>query len=135
MSIVTAPQRVFADVDSVQGRLRDIDMTLANEIGHVSEEERQEKCRDMIAVGVGVHQQDDFAVAQSGQIELLARPGSDRGHEVGQLNIGKHLIERNALSVENLAAKRENSLRLVVSALFGRTAGRIALYDKEFRFV
>ncbi len=86
-------------------------------------------------VGVGVHEQDDLAVTQAGDIELVAGPGADGGHQVGQLGIGQHLVQRQPLGVEDLAAQRQHGLGLVVAALLGRAAGRVAFDDEQLGFV
>ena len=80
--VVARPVALLAHLDSIQGRLRDVDVALADQVGHVAEEEGQQERRDVVAVRVGVHQQDDFAVAQAVDVELLADAAADRGHEV-----------------------------------------------------
>ena len=63
--VVAGPVRLLADVDAVQRRLGDVDVPLADQLRHVAEEEVEQQRRDVVAVGVGVHQQDDLAVAQA----------------------------------------------------------------------
>ena len=135
VGVVAGPVRLLADVDAVQRRLGDVDVPLADQLGHVAEEERQQQRRDVMAVGVGVHEQDDLAVAQAVDVELLAGAGADGGDQVGQLLVGQHLAERQPFGVEDLAAQRQHGLRRVVAALLGRAAGGIAFDDEQLRFV
>ena len=86
-----AQMRLLADVDAVKRRLGDVDVALADQLRHVAEEERQQQRGDVVAVGVGVHEQNDFAVAQAGDVELLAGAGADGRDQVGQLGVGQHL--------------------------------------------
>ena len=88
--------RLLADVDAIQRRLGDVDVALANQLRHVAEEERQHQRRDVMAVGVGVHEQDDLAVAQTAEVELLAGAGADGRDQVGQLRVGQHLARAPA---------------------------------------
>ena len=85
----------------------------------------------MVAVGVGVRQDDDAAVAQPRQVEALADAAAERGDQVGELLVLEHLRERRALGVEHLAAQRQDRLTRAVAALLRRPAGRVALDDEE----
>ena len=89
--------------------------------------ESQHQRRDVMSVGVGVHEQDDFAVAQTGQVEAFAGAGADGGDQVGQFLIGEDLGQRQPLGIEDLAAQRQHGLGEIVAALLGRAAGRVAL--------
>ena len=44
----------------------------------VAVEERQQQRGDVVAVGVGVHQQEDLAVAQLADVELVADAAAER---------------------------------------------------------
>ena len=89
MRVVARPVRLLADVDAVERRLGDVDVPLADQLRHVAEEEGQQQRRDVVAVGVGVHEQDDLAVAQAVEVELLAGAGADGGHQVVQFLVGR----------------------------------------------
>ena len=110
-------------------------MALADQLRHVPEEEGQQQRRDVMAVGVGVHQQDDLAVAQAADVELVAGAGADGRDQVVQLWLASTLFERQPLGVEDLAAQGQDGLRPVVAALLGRAAGAVALDDEQLRFV
>ena len=102
---------------------------------HVPVDERQQQRRDVVAVGVGVGEDDDPAVAQPREIEVLAQPAAERRDEVRQLLVLEHLGQRRALGVQHLAAQRQDRLARAVAALLGRTAGRIAFDDEELAVV
>ena len=77
MRIVERPERVLADVDAVERRLREKDLAAGHQLRQVAVDERQQQRRDVIAVGVGVGEDDDLAVAQLRQLEVLAEAAAD----------------------------------------------------------
>jgi len=105
-------------------------VALADQLGHVAEEERQEQRGDVVAVGIRVHEEDDLAVTQAGQVELLAGAGADGGDQVVQLDVGQHPAQWQPLGVEDFAAQGQHGLGAVVAALLRRAAGGIALHDE-----
>ena len=102
-----------------------------DELRHVAVDERQQQRRDVMAVRVGVRQDDDAAVAQPRQVEALADAAAERGHQIRQLLVLEHLRERRALGVQHLAAQRQNRLARAIAALLRRSAGRVALDDED----
>ena len=106
-------------------------MPLRHELRQMAVDERQQQRRDVVAVGVGVRQDDDLAVAQPRELEVLAEAAAERGDQIRQLLVLEHLRERRALRVEHLAAQRQNRLARAVAPLLGRTARRIALDDEQ----
>ena len=62
--------------------------------GCVPQEEVEQQRADVIAVGIGIHEQDHFAVSQSIDIELIPCPGPQRRDQVGQFAVGHHRVER-----------------------------------------
>ena len=64
LRIVQRPERLLADVDAIERRLREEDLAVGNQLRQVAIEERQQQRRDVMAVGVGVGEDDDLAVAQ-----------------------------------------------------------------------
>ena len=44
-----------------------------------------------MAVGVGVREDDDAAVAQPGEVEVLPETAAERGDQIGQLLVLEHL--------------------------------------------
>ena len=87
----------------------------------------------MRAVDVGVGHDDDLVVAQVVRAILRARTDAERLDEIGELLVLRQLVARRRGDVEDLAAQRQHRLGRAVARLLGRTAGRVALDDKEFR--
>ncbi len=85
----------------------------------------------MLAVAVGVHQEEDAPVAQLGLVEVGAEAAAERAHDVLQLLVAEHLGGRRLLGVEHLAAQRQDGLRAPIAPLLGRAAGAVALDDEE----
>src|SRR3954465_16042256 len=85
----------------------------------------------MVALRVGVGKDDDLAVPEARQLEVLAEAAAERGDEIGELLVLEHLRERRAFRVEHLAAEREDGLPRAIAALLRRPAGRIALDDED----
>ena len=63
--IVERPVRLLADVDAIERRLREEDLAARDELRQVAVEEREQQRGDVVAVRVGVGQDDDPAVAQA----------------------------------------------------------------------
>ncbi len=88
----------------------------------------------MVAVGVGVHQEEDLAVAELRDVEFAAAAAAEGRDDVGQLLVPRDLRRVRLLGVEDLAAEREDRLRLAVAPLLGRAARRVSLDDEELGF-
>ena len=69
----------LALLDAVERRLRDEDVPPQDELGHVPEEKRQQQRADVRAVHVGVRHDDDFAVAQLGDVEIFLADARAQG--------------------------------------------------------
>ena len=130
-AVVQRPVGFLADVDAIERRLREEDAALRDQAGHVAVDERQQQRRDVMAVGVGVGEDDDLAVAQPRRVEVLAEPAAERGDQVRQLLVLEHLRERRALGVEHLAAQRQDRLRRAIASLLGGPAGRVTFDDED----
>src|SRR6266850_2456630 len=114
-----------------QRRLRDEEVARLDDRVHVPEEEREEERPDVGPIHVGVGHQDDLVVAQLGEIELFRPdPGAHGRDEQPDFIVGQDLVVARLLRVDDLAAQREDRLRLAIAPLLGRAAGRIAL-DQE----
>ena len=71
----SAQKRLLADVDAIERRLRQEDAAGGDQLRHVPVDERQQQRRDVMAVGVGVGEDDDLAVAQRAtRSKFLPRP-------------------------------------------------------------
>ena len=135
MVVVPRPNLFLAHVDPVQRRLADEEVAFLDQFGQVAEEEVEHQRRDVVAVGVGVHEQDDLAVAEALVAELVARPGADDGDEVAEFLVLHHLVRRQVFAVEDFPLQRQHGLVDVVAALLRRAAGRVALDDEQFGVV
>ena len=89
---------------------------------------------DVVAVAVGVGQEDDLAVAEPGRVVLVVHAATQGADEVGELLVVEHLGLAGLLGVENLASKRQDRLDVAVAALLGRAAGAVALDDEQLGF-
>ena len=133
--IVQRPERLLADVDAVERRLREKHVAVGDELRQMPIYKRQQERRDVIAVRVGVGQDDQLAVAQLAQIEVLAEAAAERRHEIRQLFVFEHLRERHALGVQHFAAQRQNRLPRPIAPLLRGPARRIAFHDEELAAV
>ena len=72
MRVVERPERFLADVDPIQGRLGEEHLAARNQLWQVAIDEREQERRNVMTVGVGVGQDDDAAVAEPREIEVLS---------------------------------------------------------------
>ena len=115
-----------------QGWLRDVQVTALDQLRHLPVEERQQQRADVGAVDVSVGHDYDLVVAQLLGVEfLLADPRTQRRDQRPDLLTAEHLVEARALDVEDLAAQRQDRLKLPVPALLGGPAGRVTLDEEQ----
>ena len=117
---------------TVQRRLRDIDVAAADQVGHVAIEERQQQAANMRAVNIGIGHDDDAVVASGVAVVVFADIGPDRGNQAGNGVTGKRAMKARALHVEDFAAQGQDGLILAIASLLGRTTCGIALYNEDF---
>ena len=120
----------LALLDFVEGRLRDVDVTLFEQLVEVTEEEREEQRANVRAVDIGIRHDHDLVIAELVVVLLFADARTERGDERGQLGRAEHAIEADLLDVQDLAAEREDCLVLRVTALLGRAACGFTLDDE-----
>ena len=65
----------------VQRRHGDVGVAVLDERTHVTEQEGQQQGGDVLAVDVGIGHDDDLAVAQLGDVEVLTDAGTEGGDE------------------------------------------------------
>ena len=87
----------------------------------------------MVAVAVGVGQEDDLAVPQPGGIVLVVDPAAEGADEVGQFLVVEQLGLTGLLDVQDLPTQRQNRLKLPVAPLLGRATRAVALDDEQLR--
>ena len=118
-------------LEPVQRRLGQVDVAELDERAHVAEQQRQQQRRDVLAVDVGIGHEHDLVVPGLVGVEVLADAGAERRDHGLHLVVAEGPVEARLLDVEDLAAQRQDRLRLGVAALDGRTAGRVALDDED----
>ena len=102
----------------VERRLGDIDVTLFNQLRHLTEEEREKQRADMGTVNVSIGHDDDTAVAEGFNIEIPVNAGSQSHNEV-------------LFHVQDLASERQDGLELGVAAHLGGTACGVTLHQEQ----
>ena len=117
--------------DLVERRLGEIDVARFDQRLHLAVEEGEDQRADVGAVDVGVAGHDHLVVAGLLDVELLADPGADGGDQRADLLVGEHLVDPVLLGVDDLAAERQDRLRVAIAPLLGGAAGRIALDDEQ----
>src|SRR5207253_2297151 len=100
-----------------EGRLREVDVASPEQAGQVPVEEREEQRRDVLTVAVGVHQEEDAAVAQLRLVEVFPEPAAERAHDVLELLVPEDLAGGRLLRVQHLPAERQDRLRPPIAAL------------------
>ena len=96
-------------------------------------EEGEKQRLDMASVVIGIGPDDDLAVMDVLNLELIAIAGPDRINQRGDFLISeKDLLILDFSCVLRLSAEREDGLSLRIAAFLCRTACRIPLDDKEF---
>ena len=117
----------------VERRLGDVDVAAFDQFGHLAVEEGQEQGADVRAVHVGIGHDDDAVVTQFFGVELFfADACAQCGNQGGDLLAGEHFFKTGFFDVQDFAFERQNGLEFTVAALFGRTAGGIALDQIKF---
>ncbi len=98
----------------------------------MAEEEGEQQRADVRSVDVGIGHQDELAVAQLGDVEVvLADAAAERGDHGADFFVAQHLVVAGFLDVEDLALERKDGLELAVAALLGGAAGGLTLDEVE----
>ena len=106
-------------------------MPLVDQLGHVAKEKGQQQRGNVRAVDVGVGKDDYAVVAQVGEVKMLADAAAQCRDDGLHLSVLENAIQPGALGVEDLAAKREHSLKPAVTALLGAATRAVALDDEQ----
>ena len=109
-------------------------MSLFNQGTHVTEEQREQQSCDVLAVHVGIRHDDDLAVAQLRQIEILTNSGAESGDQGANRIRAQGAVQASLFHVQNLASDRQNCLVFGVASADGRTACGVTLDDEDFAF-
>ena len=110
---------LLAPRDLEQRRLSDIDVPAVNEWAHEPEEECKEQRPYVAAVHIGIRHYDYLAVAELGDVKILAYRGAERGHDGGKLLVAVNLVYPRLFDVEHFAPEGEYRLILSLPALLG----------------
>ena len=127
---VQDPIRFFADIDAIERGLADVDATGFDERAHVAVEKCEQKRRNVVAVAVGIGEQDDFVVAQVVERAIFAEGAPEGVCDVAELAVLEDFVRSGRFGVEDFAAQWQYGLNSTIAALFCRSAGRIAFDNK-----
>src|SRR5256885_16904667 len=86
----------------------------------------------MRAVAIRVGHDDDALITQRLLAVMRADAAAERQRDIVEFLVGAHLVGRGARDIEDLAAQRQDRLRVAVARLFRRAAGAVALDEKDF---
>ena len=90
----------------------------------------------MRAVHVGVGHQDDLAVTQLRNIEIVfADAGAERRNHGADFFVAQHLVVTRLLDVQDFSLERQDRLEAAVAALLGGAAGALSLDQVHFAAV
>ena len=98
----------------------------------MAEEKCQEQSPDMRPVYVGICHDEYLVVEQFVFVEVIAYATAQRKYDVAYCFAAQDLFEACFFDVQYLSAKRQNSLKYAVAALFGCSAGRVSFHDEYF---
>ena len=122
-------------IDAKQRRPGHEQMVALDQTRKMAQKQGQQQHLDVRTIDVGIRQNADLAVTQTGQIGLVigAMRIDTNGHrDVVNLVVGKQAVTIRFPAVEHLAAQRQDGLEGFVPAHLGRTAGRIPFNQKQF---
>ena len=123
----------FALLDAIERRLRDVYVPLLDQLFHVAEEKCEQKGADVRSVDVGIGHQDDLAVTQLGDVEIIfADAGAERGDHGADFLVSEHLVVARLLDVQDFSLQRQDGLKAAVASLLGGAAGAFSLDQVNF---
>ena len=123
---------LLADVDAIQRRLSNVDVTVLQHVGQLPEEEREQQGPDVRAVDVGVGEDDHLVVAHLLPVEVFAGAAADSGDERLDLLVLEQAVDAGALDVEDLPPDGQDRLVARVARPLGAAAGAVALDNEQF---
>ena len=133
--VVGRPEGLLPPGDLVERRAGQVDAPVGEEAGDVPVKEREEQGGDVVAVAVGVGQEDDLAVAEPRRVVLVVHAAAECADDVGQLFVVEDLGLARLFGVQDLALQGQDRLDVAVAPLLGRAAGAVAFDDEELRLV
>ena len=120
----------------IERRASDIEVALLNHLFHMTEEQGHNQSSNMRTIDIGIGHDNHFVVADLGEVErfrvLFGSEGdTERREDVPYLFGLEHLMLHRFLNVEDLTAKRQDSLVYTVTSGLGSTACRVSLDEEE----
>ena len=120
-----------SELHVVERRNGDVDVSTLVELRHRPVQKREDERADVRTVHVCVRHDDDPAVAEVRDVELVAEPGADRGDHRLDLRVRQDLVDAVLLGVDDLSAQREDRLRHAIAGLLRGASRGVALDDEE----
>ena len=125
--------RFLALLNQVERRLGNVDIAVLHQLRHLAIKKGEQEGADVRAVHVRVGHDDDLAIAELGEIEIVfADAGSQRRDQGANFFVAQHLVEPRLLHVQDFSAQRQDGLVAAVAALLGGAAGGVALHQEQF---
>lgn len=119
----------------VQGRLRDIEVAVLDQLRHLTVEEREQQRADVRAVNIRIGHDDDLVVAQFIDVEFIAANScAERHNKVTDFLTAQHPVKPGAFDVQDLTFQGQDRLCLAVTARLRRATGGVTLHQKDFGF-
>ena len=100
-------------------RLCNIHLTLVDQLRHKAVEEGQHQRTDMSTVNVRISHDDDLMITQFVNIEIILNTGTKSGDHSANFGIAQNTVQSGFFHVQDLAAQRQNSLRLSGTGALG----------------
>ena len=116
----------------IQRRLSEENVTVLDELTHITEQERKYEYADVRTVDIGICHDDDFTVTQFACVEIVADAASERLNYREQGLVCVNLVGTALFNVKYLAAQREYCLIFAVASVFCRSACGVTLNDVKF---
>src|SRR6185437_4343034 len=129
--IVARVERGLALMETVERRRGEEEAARGHQLRHLAEEEGHQQRGDMRAIHIGVGHDDDALVAQLLLAVALSRAADQRQQEVSDLLVLPQLVGARRSNIEDLAAQRQDRLRLAIARLLRRAAGAVALDEED----
>ena len=123
----------LAPGDFVKRWLRDVEMSVLDQLRHLAVEEGEQQSPDVCAVHIRVRHDNDLMVAQLGYVEFVtanARP--ERHHEVANFLTAEHPVKAGAFDVQDFTFQRQDRLRPPIATGLSRTTGAVTLNEEDF---
>ena len=120
----------------IKRRTSDIEVSLLDDLFHMTEEQSHNKGRDMGTVDIGIGHDDHFVITDLAEVERFriffgSKRDTEGGEDVTYLFGLEHLMLHRFLDVQDLTAKRQDSLVYTVTSGLRRTACRVSLDEEE----